>query len=269
MGLQVARSITVCIGSLYERVKRWPGWQGVLPNMCQLCDARSPALVCGVCCATWLGVASRRCACCAHHLDASAEGALGLLCGACLYKPPAFISTTVLGDYAAPQERLIWALKFGGKLPLAHFFATALAQACQQNCLTIPLPQLLLPIPLGAKRLSARGYNQAWEITRRFARQSHIPACAKSLIRIRDTSMQAGLSSLARRKNLRGAFIAQERVRGQHIGVVDDVMTSGETLEAAARALLRAGALSVRNYVVLRTPKEKTRSQVTSPVLGP
>ncbi len=229
-------------------------WQVFLPNVCQLCGASGPDLVCSACCHQWLCQNQPRCTRCANLLLAATSDVA--ICGACLSHPPTFSFTTVLGDYAAPQDRLIWALKFGHRLALARFFAGHLARVIKQETLAIySLPSLLIPIPLSASRLTQRGYNQAWEVTKHLGRLCQIPVRADGLRKIHDTRRQAELPLTQRYKNLRGTFIAQEAcVAGLHIGLVDDVMTSGATLEEAARALLRAGALSVRNYVLLRTP---------------
>lgn len=230
-------------------------WQVFLPNVCQLCGMSGPDLVCSACCREWLHQDQPRCRRCANLLLAATKDAA--TCGACLSRPPAFSLTTVLGDYAAPQDRLIWALKFGNRLVLAQFFAGHLARAIKQETDTtypFPPPSLLIPIPLSQLRLRQRGYNQAWEVAKRLGRLCQIPARADGLIKVHDTRRQAELPLVQRHKNLRGTFIAQTCVAGLHIGLVDDVMTSGATLEAAARALLGAGALSVRNYVLLRTP---------------
>ena len=230
-------------------------WQVFLPNVCQLCGISGSDLVCSACCRRWLYQGRPRCIRCANLLLAATNDVV--ICGACLSQPPTFSLTAVLGDYAAPQDRLIWALKFGNRLALARFFAGHLAHAIKQETYAsypfVP-PSLLIPIPLSASRLMERGYNQAWEVTKHLGRLCQIPARADGLIKIHDTRRQAELPLAQRYKNLRGTFIAQACVAGLHIGLVDDVMTSGATLEEAARALLRAGALSVRNYVLLRTP---------------
>lgn len=227
-------------------------WRVFLPNVCQLCGISGSDLVCPACCRRWLCQGRPRCTRCANLLLAVTNDVA--ICGACLSQPPAFSFTTVLGDYAAPQDRLIWALKFGKRLALARFFAGHLAHVIKQDTYASVPPSLLIPIPLSASRLMERGYNQAWEVTKYLGRLCQIPARADGLIKIHDTRRQAELPLVQRYKNLRGTFIAQTCVAGLHIGLVDDVMTSGATLEEAARALLRAGALSVRNYVLLRTP---------------
>lgn len=239
-------------------------WQSCLqlflPNLCQLCRRSSRELVCAACCTDWLNPTQARCLRCAHKLarsnPATNNTATPLLCGACLTHPPIFEQTYTLGDYATPQDQLIWALKFNNKIPLADFFAKHLAKVIQQSLTqTTRHPILLLPIPLSKKRMQQRGYNQAWEITRRLSRLCRLPAHPTGLIKIRHTPIQTSLDINARQRNLRGSFITQPCVKGQHIFLIDDVMTSGVTLNEAARTLHRAGALSITNYVVMRTPR--------------
>jgi len=118
------------------------------------------------------------------------------------------------------------------------------------------LPELLLPVPLSAQRLRSRGYNQAWEVTRRLGVQLGVPASVSVLHRLRDNPAQSALDREQRLENLQGAFRVADpaRIAGRHIGVVDDVMTTGATLGEIATQLKRAGAARVTNCVVLRTP---------------
>jgi ComF family protein len=113
-------------------------------------------------------------------------------------------------------------------------------------------------VPLSAPRLATRGYNQAWELARRVARARRLPARADLLHRPVDTPAQSGLDRAERQRNLRGAFwvppLAADAVRGQHLALVDDVMTTGATLREAAAALRQAGAATVQVWAVARTP---------------
>ena len=124
-----------------------------------------------------------------------------------------------------------------------------------------PLQQVdaLVPIPLSGPRLAERGFNQSLQLARGMC--AHAPgACPPIrtdwLLRVRDTARQSSLPRAQRQKNLRGAFSVPnpDRVAGQHLALVDDVMTSGNTLNEAARTLLAAGAASVLALVVARTP---------------
>lgn len=173
-------------------------------------------------------------------------------------------------DYLFPWDRLLLGLKFGERLEHAPLLASRLSRALELA--QIEPPDLIVPIPLSAKRLRERGYNQAHEIARRLVpprtstaadapgpepepepeRQSRL--CAQTLMRVRHTDQQAQLPLDERRGNLRGAFAVVKPVHGLRVAIVDDVMTSGATLHEAALALRRAGARDVQAWVVARTP---------------
>lgn len=171
------------------------------------------------------------------------------VCGRCLRDRPAYDKVIAACQYAFPMDALIRRLKFHGALPLAHTLGRALWTATQSR----PRPDLLLPVPLAAARLRQRGFNQAAEIARALARAGglrlHLDLCE----RIRDTPEQSGLSLAARGDNLRAAFRCGGRMGGAAVVVVDDVMTSGATLNALAHTLKTAGARRVEAWVVART----------------
>jgi ComF family protein len=177
-------------------------------------------------------------------------------CGACLADPPAFDACTVACDYAFPWDRLIADFKFNARVELAAPLARRLVEAVRRD--GGALPQWVLPVPLAPQRLAERGYNQAWELARRAARALGCRAHARLLDRPLPGSHQAELGLVQRRANLRGAFVprASRRVslHGQHVAIVDDVMTSGATMGEAAAALRRAGASRVDAWVLARTP---------------
>jgi ComF family protein len=106
------------------------------------------------------------------------------------------------------------------------------------------------------RRQAQRGYNQAFELARDLAKTLELPCRADLLQRVRQTTAQEGLDAAARRRNLRGAFTCPkpEQLEGQHLALIDDVMTTGATLNEASRTLLAAGAASVQVWCVARTP---------------
>lgn len=178
-----------------------------------------------------------------------------VLCGTCLKSPPAFDATIVATDYAPPVDQLVLALKFGNRLALAPLLARMLSDATQQK--TLPLPDVVTAVPLGGARLVERGFNQSIEIARPLSRALHTKLDARLVVRQRDTHAQALLHPDERHRNVRNAFVVPgntiDRVRGKHIGVVDDVMTTGETLNELAATLKRFGAARVTNLVFART----------------
>ncbi|WP_143322852.1 ComF family protein, partial [Burkholderia pseudomallei] len=119
-----------------------------------------------------------------------------------------------------------------------------------------PPLDVIAPVPLARRRLVERGYNQAWAIARPLARKLKVRADAALAARVADTAPQSRLAFDARRANVAAAFAVARPVAGLHVGVVDDVMTSGATLDALARTLKEAGARRVTNFVALRTAKD-------------
>jgi len=235
--------------------RRWsdPVLRWLLPSSCALCGAAGDAAVCRDC--ELAHVASRpRCPVCANPaggLDAA------LPCGACLAAPPAFDATVAACDYEAPLDALVLQLKFGAQLALAPWMARILHDAALRAAL--PAPDLLCPVPLGARRLVERGYNQALELARPLGRLLGAECAPRLAQRVIETAAQSGVEPGERQRNVRGAFAValEERVAGRHVGVVDDVMTSGHTLDELARVLKRAGAARVTNFVFARTPPHK------------
>ena len=221
-------------------LRRW------LAPHCVVCGLDRGDPLCNGCSVDFFALAPR-CACCALRLPAAAAER----CGRCLNAPPHFDATTVLADYAPPLDRMIAALKFGGQLPLAAAFGSLLARAAAD---ALAGADLLAPVPLSFERLSERGFNQAQEIARRIAATSGVPLRGDILLRTRHTAAQMNLALEERRRNVRGAFVARGEPAGKHIVVVDDVMTTGATLDEIAVVLKLAGAARVTNLVVARTP---------------
>jgi ComF family protein len=139
---------------------------------------------------------------------------------------------------------------------LAREFSLRLAHLAQDTWQEpSDCPDVSAPVPLADRRLRERGYNQAWQIARALARSLKVPANPTLVRRVIDTAPQSRLDLDARRLNVGRAFQLAGRVEGLHVGIVDDVMTTGATLEALARTLKAAGARRVTNFVALRTPK--------------
>jgi ComF family protein len=116
---------------------------------------------------------------------------------------------------------------------------------------------------MSARRLTERGYNQAWELARRLAAALSLPASASLLLRPADAAQQIELGRTERLRNLRNAFMVdparRATLRGRRVALVDDVMTTGATAHAAAEALLRAGAAAVDVWILARTPEPSGR----------
>ncbi len=213
--------------------------------------------LCAFCDESYWNDGALRCGVCAVPLPVTFRGRrASYRCGDCSTEKPPFDATFALADYRAPLDALAVSLKFRARLMLAGEFARRLARLAQDawqdpsDC-----PDVIAPVPLARRRLIERGYNQAWQIARPLARQLRVPADATLLCRVIDTAPQSRLDLDARRLNVGRAFRLTRSVQGLHVGIVDDVMTTGATLEALARTLKAAGARRVTNFVALRTPK--------------
>lgn len=226
----------------------------LLPCSCVLCSKTCKTLVCPDCHQQFFKDTTSRCDQCAIPIS-SADNRQR--CGDCLTSVPNFDHTIVVCNYAAPADQLILAYKFGHRLAIATLFAEMLRDAAlkehQQS-----LCELLCPVPLGGQRLVERGFNQSLEIAKPLSHHLGVALYPKLLRRSRETAQQSSLHPDDRHKNVRNAFTldsaAIELIRGKHIGVVDDVMTTGTTLNEIAGLLKRFGAAKVSNYVFARTP---------------
>jgi ComF family protein len=210
---------------------------------CFLCRGRARDILCGRCDADLPRLAQSLCPRCAL---ASPEGAT---CGRCLSRAPHFDATVAALAYAFPADALVHALKFRGELALAPFLGALLLER---------LPALrevdyVLAVPLSRRGLRERGYNQAVEIARPIAAALRAPLELTLCERERDTAAQTGLPWSERERNVRGAFAVKRALAGASIAVVDDVMTTGATLDEMAATLKRAGAGRVVNWVLART----------------
>jgi ComF family protein len=162
-------------------------------------------------------------------------------------------------DYLFPWDRLIASFKFGGNLALAGTLADLMGEALRRVDHDASSPvDWVVPMPLSARRLRERGFNQSWELAHRVAMARGLKARHDLLWRWRETDHQTGLSRDERGHNLRGAFMpapgARAALAGRHVALVDDVMTTGASAAEATRALLEGGAASVQLWLLARTP---------------
>lgn len=221
---------------------------------CLLCDepAEAEMPICVACEAEmpWLG---EHCQTCALPLPEA-----GLTCDGCLLEPPAYEQVAVPWRYDFPVDSLITRFKHNAKWPFGHLLADVLSQYLQHRFdEDLPRPDALLPVPLAARRLRQRGFNQAAMLARWLSKQLDLPCEENVVHRIQDTSAQQDLDAKARKRNLRNAFAltSDANVKGRHLALVDDVLTTGSTAQALARLLMNAGAARVDVYCLARTPK--------------
>ena len=210
---------------------------------CLLCGADSRDAMMCVRCDGSLPTLAMHCARCAVPLAHAG------VCARCLGAPPAFDAASARFEYRFPVDRLVHRFKYAGDLAIGKWLSLELAVAVRAQ----PLPDLLVPVPVTSKRLRERGFNQAAQIARVLSSELAIPVAVRGLDRVRDTPAQSALGRRARRANLRDAFRCARRMP-PHVALVDDVITTGATAQAASRALKRAGASRVDVWAIARTP---------------
>ena len=211
---------------------------------CYLCRGAAGGVLCAECDADLPRLAASACPRCAL---ATPDGAH---CGRCLARPPAYDGTVAALAYAFPADVLVQALKFRSELALAPLLGELLAARLPRGVRV----DFLLPVPLSAARLRERGFNQALEIARPVAAATGCMLAPQLAERSRDTPPQIDLPVAERGRNVRGAFRCTRALAGAEVALLDDVMTTGATLEELAATLKRAGASRVVNWVVARTP---------------
>lgn len=227
----------------------------LLPQDCLLCGTASASdILCPACVADLPLLPELHCPQCAQPTST------GERCGRCLAKPPHFDATIATFLYAFPLDRLVQSFKYQHRLAIGTYFGERIAQhlAAQQaidraNRQPVLTFDRIVPLPLHPQRLRERGFNQALEIARPLERAFSWPIDARSCLRQRHTPAQAGLPWRERAGNVRNAFHCQNDLAGQHIALIDDVMTSGASLDECARTLKLHGAARVTLLVVART----------------
>jgi ComF family protein len=238
-------AVNVSFGNQVDQGLQRLGWILLAPH-CVLCGARG-AQKRDLCVACHAALPWNRCACprCALPLSVAAPA-----CPRCLKRPPPFVRSVAPLRYEGDAARLLPRYKFNADLAVGRVLADLLTESLRDQS----HPDLVVPVPLHRSRLRSRGFDQAWELARRVAANLSLPARHDALRRTRPTIAQTGLNALTRRRNLRGAFAAVDAVRGLRIALVDDVVTTGATVAAAAGALRAAGASEVVLWAVARAP---------------
>jgi ComF family protein len=163
----------------------------------------------------------------------------------------AFITSIAPFSYAEPLKGYIHALKFGGRRSLGRALGELLVDELALR-IEVSAVDAIVAVPLHRSRLIERGYNQALELARPLASEFRRPLLVSGIRRVRPTTPQSRLAATQRRRNLRSAFSVSRRLDGLNIAVVDDVMTTGATLQALSDALRSAGAASIVAWVLAR-----------------
>ena len=226
------------------------GLLGRVPSQCAACHAWPSQRICNACVARFAQPASR-CQRCALRVPAGVA-----VCGACLQHPPAFDACLAAVDYAYPWATALADFKFRADPGWAGALATLLRSTPWVEP-TLEAADRVLPVPLSDERLRERGFNQSALLARHLAGAK---ADARSLLRLHASEAQSSLPRAQRLRNLRGAFAVEPAraatLRGQRVVLLDDVMTTGATAQAATLALREAGVAQVTVVVLARTALE-------------
>jgi ComF family protein len=172
----------------------------------------------------------------------------GQTCGACLRQPPHFDATHAHYRYAFPLDRLLQHYKYGQRLLVASLFEAHLHTGTTADA--------IIAVPSTPAHLRERGFNPALELAKPLAKALKLPLLLNACTRPSNAPAQASLPWKDRQKNIRNAFACHADLSGRRILIVDDVMTTGATLNELARTLKRHGAIYVENCVVARALKE-------------
>jgi ComF family protein len=223
----------------------------LLPGCCLLCGKLSEKQqdLCPAC-RNKLPFNDHHCRSCAQPLPSSIPA--GSICGRCQTKPPFYDHCFAPFRYQDELTNLHHNFKFHHKLAAGRLMAELMCERLAAP--SVRLPQLLLPVPLHARRLRERGFNQAQELTRILSTHLSIPVDTQSLCRTRNTTAQSGLTKKDRRQNIRNAFTLTSKINSSHVAIIDDVMTTGHTVNEIAKTIKASGVSEIEIWVFARTP---------------
>lgn len=222
----------------------------LFPRRCLLCDldCDTAEFICNQC-QNSLPYYQSGCSGCGIMIKNNREKNL---CGACILSPPPFDDMLALFEYEPPISSLIHQLKFNGNLLIARYLAEQwIVHLKKINT----LPDLILPVPLHHTRLTERGFNQALEIGKTIGQYFNVPIDTRSCIRIKNTQAQSSLPASKRKYNLKNAFGLSYPISARHIAILDDVVTTGNTVSEIAHLLQKTGAVKIDIWCCARAKK--------------
>ncbi len=240
------------VGSLYGQLKRMPRidrcvktvLDALYPTKCVLCHRIDRIGLCTDCLST-VDRVEQPCFQCGTRCTGAGP------CGRCQVRSPAYDFTIAPFRYHPPLAIKIHQLKYQRKVALARPLAQALSREIKQ--LNYPRPQLLIPVPLHWSRLLWRGFNQSVELARHISSELDIPISRNLVRRNRSTISQALLSSRQRKRNVSNCFELRRPLNVASVAIVDDVVTSGATVDQMSRELRKHGAVQIQVWALLRT----------------
>lgn len=227
-----------------------------LTQPCILCgdDSENTTCLCNAC-QDELPYIKTACPSCGIPLDKASvlgtyEETSNEICGACMTAPPTAGRCVSVLHYDSPVDYLIKHMKYHNQLAIAELMGKLIATKVKKQAL--PLPEQIIPIPLHIDRLQQRGYNQAIEIGKTVSRELAIPLNLTDCTRIRSTTPQFDLPANERVDNIKNAFEISHQLKAKHVALIDDVMTTGSTVQEVAKELLNSGATQVDIWVCAR-----------------
>ncbi len=218
----------------------------VFQQHCALCDATTTKShsLCDDCIDSLPKAPQPCCMQCGRQANAE-------VCGHCLKQTPHYDRTSALFSYRFPTDALLQQYKYRQALYLSQTLGKLLAKHHQHHAVNY-----LVPMPLHPDRLKTRGFNQSLEIAKTVTKQLNIPFDNTSVQRVKNTAPQASLPLKDRLKNVRNAFAttpeAADKFKGKRIAIIDDVMTTGSSLDELAKTIKKAGAKQVECWVIAR-----------------
>lgn len=229
---------------VYNWINKALSW--IYPYTCILCSAPGYKDT-DLCQGCWedLPLTKNTCPQCAKPMADDIE----VICGQCQQHPPYIQTTHASLLYRHPTDYMIHQLKFSRRLAMARVLGNIMVQQLQDRD---HLPQQLIPVPLYASRLRQRGFNQSYEIAKIISKQLSIPVNNKLCVRHKNTQAQSLLKRHQRHDNMRDAFKIKHTKIPSHVAIIDDVMTSGHTLNELARILHDAGVQKIEAWVCTR-----------------
>lgn len=224
----------------------------LLPPCCPVCQQGMTAnqIVCERC-ATKLCLSQDSCPICKRKTPN------GLTCGDCLKNPPAYHQIFALADYAHPLDKLITRFKFQHRFGAGKALSQLLITQLKEWYLNQSLPEAILPVPLHKKRLKQRGFNQALELAKPIAKQMQLILERTASRRVKNTNTQSSLPRSKRKGNVSQAFMLTKQLPYQHIVILDDVVTTGHTVNELATTLKKSGIKRIDVWCCARTQPEK------------
>ena len=206
-------------------------------HTCIFCDSLSHRkLDLCLACERDLPVLQNYCKRCAETLPEGQK-----ICGSCLSDLSMQIETTALFNYSSPIDQLIINLKFRNNLIGARILGELLANHLHDQYQNKSKPEIIIPVPLYSARLRERGYNQALELSRPISKKLNIPIDKFSVKRVKNTAAQVTLSAKERQQNIKQAFSVDKKFKYNYAAIIDDVITTGNTVNELCKVLYGAG----------------------------